>query len=55
MFKVYMCLGKNPIKSPQGLKLRGWEFIAARVYTAADAIPRRAKRFLYEPCKFVFA
>jgi hypothetical protein len=31
MFKVYMCPGKNPIKSPQGLKLRGWEFTAACV------------------------
>lgn len=29
MFKIYMCRGKNPIKSPQGLKLKGWEFTAA--------------------------
>jgi len=48
-------VGWARIKSPQDLKLRGWEFTAAYVYTAVDAIPRRAKRFCYEPCKFVFA
>jgi hypothetical protein len=42
-FEVFLCRVKNPIKSPQGLKLRGWEFTAARVLhgSGCDPTPRQ--------------
>ena len=45
MFKVYMCREKNQIKSPQGLKFRGWEFHRrARLHgSGCDPTPRQTR------------